>query len=143
MNKEEKLLIKRASEARNKAYSPYSEVKIGAAVLTDGGKVFEGCNIENISYGLSNCAERTAIFKAVSEGYRNIVAIAISGKKEEFTRPCGACRQVMLEFNEKMKIIRHADDGFYEVTTLEELLPHSFKPEGLADETRKGKKRRV
>jgi cytidine deaminase len=143
VNKEEKLLIKRASEARDKAYSPYSEVKIGAAVLTDGGRVFEGCNIENISYGLSNCAERTAIFKAVSEGYRNIVAIAIIGKKEEFTRPCGACRQVMLEFNEKMKIIRHADDGFYEVTTLEKLLPHGFKPEGLTDETRRGKKRRV
>jgi cytidine deaminase len=137
----EKLLIDVAKKAREKAYSPYSGVKIGSAVLTSRGKIFDGCNIENISYGLSNCAERTAIFKAVSEGYRDIVAIAIYGKSEEFTSPCGACRQVMLEFNENMKIIRKAENGFQNVTTAKELLPDGFKPGELKNETNGSKAR--
>lgn len=136
-----KELVKRAREASKRAYSPYSGVKIGAAVLTKGGNIFDGCNIENISYGLSNCAERTAIFKAVSEGEREILALAVYGESEEFTRPCGACRQVMLEFNENMKVIRHGGDGFHEVTTIKKLLPQSFKPGGLSNEVNRGKKR--
>ncbi len=125
-------LVEAAERARKNAYSPYSKVKIGAAVLTSGGNIFSGCNIENSSYGLACCAERTAIFKAVSEGERDIVAIAVSGKSEDFTRPCGACRQVMVEFNPKMKVLRRGVDGFTEDTTAQALLPSHFSPEELA-----------
>jgi cytidine deaminase len=125
-------LVRKASEARKNAYSPYSRVKIGAAVLTRSGKVYSGCNIENSSYGLSNCAERTAIFKAVSEGEREIVAIAIVGESEDYTKPCGACRQVMVQFNPKMKVLRRGVDGFSSDTTARDLLPHAFNPKGLS-----------
>ncbi|MDA4124693.1 MAG: cytidine deaminase [Thaumarchaeota archaeon] len=125
-------IVEAATKARASAYSPYSKVKIGAAVLTSGGKIFSGSNIENVSYGLSCCAERTAIFKAVSEGHRDIVAIAVVGKSEDFTRPCGACRQVMVEFNPKMKVIRRGIDGFSEDATAASLLPSRFYPEELA-----------
>ncbi len=121
-----------ARKARAHAYSPYSGVKIGAAVLTSDGAVFTGANIENSSYGLSCCAERTAIFKAVSEGAGKIVAIAVVGKSEEFTRPCGACRQVMVEFNPKMKVLRRGTDGFSEDDTAESLLPDHFNPPELS-----------
>jgi cytidine deaminase len=125
-------LIGAARKARTNAYSPYSGVKIGAAVQTSDGRVFSGTNIENSSYGLSCCAERTAIFKAVSEGARNIVTIAIVGKSDEFTRPCGACRQVMVEFNPRLKVLRRGLDGFSEDTTAETLLPSHFNPEELS-----------
>ena len=121
-----------AKKSRTRAYSPYSKVKIGAAVLTADGRVFTGTNIENSSYGLSCCAERTAIFKAVSEGSRKIVAIAVVGKSDEFTRPCGACRQVMVEFNPKLRILRRGLDGFSEDTTADDLLPSHFNPEELS-----------
>jgi cytidine deaminase len=121
-----------AKKARLNAYSPYSGVKIGAAVLTSDGKIFAGANIENASYGLACCAERTAIFKAVSEGKRNIVAMAIVGKSDDFTKPCGACRQVMVEFNPKMKVIRRGLDGFAEDGTAGSLLPAHFKPPELS-----------
>ena len=124
-------IIGAAKKARRNAYSPYSGVRIGAAVLTAEGSVFTGSNIENSSYGLSCCAERTAIFKAVSEGERRIVAIAIVGKSDGFTRPCGACRQVMVEFNPKMKVLRRGADGFSEDTSAARLLPDHFSPEGL------------
>jgi cytidine deaminase len=125
-------LIKAATKARERAYSPYSKVKIGAAVLTAAGNVYQGCNIENSSYSLSNCAERTAIFKAVSEGETDLVAIAVVGKSADFTRPCGACRQVMVQFNPKMRVIRRATDGFSAETTAEALLPAPFNPKELA-----------
>jgi cytidine deaminase len=125
-------LVDAAKRARTKAYSPYSGVKIGAAVLTSDGAIYSGCNIENASYGLSCCAERTAIFKAVSEGARKITAIAVVGRSEEFTAPCGACRQVMVEFNPGMKVLRRGADGFAEDTTAESLLPERFKPGGLS-----------
>ena len=125
-------VFKQAKLARNKAYAPYSHVKIGAAVLTRGGKVFTGANVENASYGLSCCAERTAIFKAVSEGHRDIVAIAVVGKSEDFTKPCGACRQVMAEFNPKMKVLRRGLNGFSADTTASELLPEQFNPPELS-----------
>lgn len=124
-------LVEAATRARSRAYSPYSKVRIGAAVLTSGGEVYTGCNIENASYGLSCCAERTAIFKAVSEGHRDIVAIAVVGKSEDFTKPCGACRQVMVEYNPRMKVIRRGLDGFSEEATAEALLPSHFYPEEL------------
>jgi cytidine deaminase len=125
-------LVKAAKAAMERAYSPYSGVKIGAAVLTSDGRVFTGCNIENSSYGLSLCAERTAIFKSVSEGGRDIVAIAVVGRSEEYTAPCGACRQVMAEFNPQMKVLRRGTDGFSEDTTAGALLPSPFGPEDLS-----------
>jgi cytidine deaminase len=124
-------LVKEAARARNNAYSPYSGVKIGAAVLTKKGAIYSGCNVENSSYSLSNCAERTAIFKAVSDGDNSIVAIAVVGEGEEFTKPCGACRQVMIQFNPKMKVLLRGADGFSTDKTAEELLPVAFNPAGL------------
>ena len=124
-------LVEAARSARRNAYSPYSRVKIGSAVLSSRGKIYSGCNIENSSYGLACCAERTAIFKAISEGDRDLVAIAVVGKSEEFTSPCGACRQVMVEFNPRMKVLRRGTDGFTEDTTAEKLLPSHFSPEEL------------
>ena len=121
-------LIKLAEEMRERSYSPYSGFSVGAALVTVNGKVYSGCNIENASYSPTCCAERVAIFKAVSEGERNISAIAVSGGKagetpEARCYPCGVCRQVMAEFGgSDMKIYFH--DG--SETTLGELLPHSF-----------------
>ncbi len=126
-------LIRRAREARSKAYSPYSGVMIGAAVLAEDGSIYTGCNIENSSYGLSNCAERTAIFKAVSEGRRELTSIAIVGDSADFTRPCGACRQVMVQFNPRLRIIRAGLDGYRSDTTAEKLLPEAFNPSSLAE----------
>lgn len=125
-------LVEAAKKARLHAYSPYSGVKIGAAVLTSDGSIYSGANIENASYGLACCAERTAIFKAVSEGAREIVAIAVVGKSEDYTKPCGACRQVMVEFNPKMKVLRRGLDGFSEDGTAASLLPAHFNPPGLS-----------
>ncbi|MDV3276884.1 MAG: cytidine deaminase [Nitrososphaerales archaeon] len=126
-----KVLVASARRAMKMAYSPYSGVRIGAAVLTSSGKIFTGCNIENASYGLSCCAERTAIFKAVSEGSLDLVAIAVVGKSDDFTKPCGACRQVMVEYNPRMKVFRRGTDGFSSDTTAAELLPSAFSPEEL------------
>ena len=125
-------VIEQAKRARNRAYSPYSRVKIGAAVLTSSGDVYSGSNVENASYGLSCCAERVALFKAVSEGHRDVVAIAVVGRSEEFTRPCGACRQVMVEFNPRMKVLRRGLDGFSADTIASELLPEPFNPPELS-----------
>ena len=130
----EKELIKAAITAAQNSYSPYSNFKVGAALLTDDGKVYLGCNIENAAYGPSNCAERTAIFKAVSEGHKKFKAIAIvgglNGNFEKFATPCGICRQVMSEFCDKdFKIIVGNKNLEYEVYTLADLLPHSFELE--------------
>ena len=126
-------LIKIALEAREKAYAPYSHFAVGAAVLTKNGQVYTGCNVENASYGATNCAERTAIFKAVSEGNKEIIKIAIVGGKTgeeitEYAYPCGVCRQVMAEFckvNEMKVLVAKSEDDYME-KTLEELLPYSF-----------------
>jgi cytidine deaminase len=131
-SKKLKALVEAAAKARKAAYSPYSGVKIGAAVLTRDGTIYPGCNVENSSYGLSCCAERTAIFKAVSEGQRRIEAMAVVGASEDYTSPCGACRQVMVEFNPRMKVLRRGADGYSDDTTAEALLPSRFGPEGLA-----------
>ncbi len=125
-------LVREAKKARARAYSPYSGVKIGAAVLTSDGSIYSGANIENASYGLACCAERVAIFKAVSEGKPKIIAIAVVGKSEDFTKPCGACRQVMVEFNPRMKVLRRGLDGFSEDGTASSLLPEHFNPPELA-----------
>jgi cytidine deaminase len=124
-------LVALARAARSASYSPYSGVRIGAAVLCGGGKLFAGCNVENSSFGLSCCAERSAIFRAVSEGSRDILALAVVGESEGYTRPCGACRQVMLEFNPAMSVLMRGEDGFSEDSTAEALMPHGFRPGGL------------
>lgn len=123
-------LIRMAEEAREEAYCPYSGFSVGAAIECEDGKVFTGCNIENAAYGPSNCAERTAIFKAVSEGYRDFVKIAIVGGHEGESvgpTPCGVCRQVMAEFCDPLfEIIVAKTDADFEVMTLGELLPRGF-----------------
>ncbi|MEG0894188.1 MAG: cytidine deaminase [Oscillospiraceae bacterium] len=124
-------LIKKALEAQQTSYSPYSNFKVGAAILTANNKVFTGCNIENSSFSLTNCAERTAFFKAISEGEKNFKAIAIVGGKDginsDFCVPCGACLQVMKEFcNDDFTIIIAKDINNYVIKSLKELLPLTF-----------------
>ncbi|HOG59254.1 MAG TPA: cytidine deaminase [Anaerolineaceae bacterium] len=124
-------LIRKANEAREQAYAPYSRYQVGAAVLTADGQVFTGCNIENAAFPSSLCAERVAIFKAVSEGHRQLRAIAVVTSNGG--SPCGGCRQVMREFGGKQLIVLIADGSgtLLEELTLEELLPRSFGPEEL------------
>ena len=130
-------LIDTAIEQLKFSYTPYSNFKVGAALLTKSGKIYTGCNIENASYTPTNCAERTAFFKAVSEGVRDFQAICIVGGKDgkltEYTAPCGVCRQVMMEFcNPKtFQIILAVDKERYEIYTLEELMPLGFGPVNL------------
>lgn len=120
------------------SYAPYSRFKVGAALLTRSGKLYGGCNIENAAYGPSNCAERTAFFKAVSEGERGFSAICIVGGKDgvltEYAAPCGVCRQVMMEFcnPDEFQIILAVDEAHYDVYTLRQLLPLGFGPDNLA-----------
>ena len=128
MNIEE--LINKALEAKEKAYVPYSNFRVGAAILTEDNKIYTGCNIEIASYSPTICAERTAIFKAVSEGYRDIKAIAIVGDSD-MTFPCGVCRQVIREFGPKAKIVIANSIDEYKEYSLDDLLPHSFGPEDL------------
>ena len=127
-----------ALEARNNAYAPYSHFTVGAALVTKTGKVYTGCNIENASFSPTNCGERTAFFKAVSEGEREFAAIAIAGGKageepENPCPPCGVCRQVMAEFcdPEAFEILLATKNGVKEVYLLKELLPQSFRKNRL------------
>ena len=114
-----------AIKARENAYSPYSHFAVGAALLCEDGTLFEGCNIENASYGLTNCAERTAIFKAVSEGHTKFKALAVVADTEGPCAPCGACRQVMAEFKIPLIIMGNLM-GNIKIVTMEEVLPFSF-----------------
>ncbi|MBQ5759605.1 MAG: cytidine deaminase [Schwartzia sp.] len=118
-------LIEIAQQYRENAYTPYSHFKVGAAVLTASGKVYGGCNIENSSYGLTNCAERTAIFKAVSEGEREFAALAVIADTDGPCSPCGACRQVIADFRIP-RIIMANLKGDVKTMTLGELLPFAF-----------------
>ncbi len=129
-------LYERAVKAREFSYSPYSRYRVGAALLAKDGRVFTGCNIENAAYGPSNCAERTAFFKAVSEGVTEFEAIAVAGGREgaeflDFCPPCGVCRQVMEEFCERdsFRVIMGNSAGKLRALTLSELLPYSFGAE--------------
>ncbi|MFQ5813106.1 MAG: cytidine deaminase [Anaerolineae bacterium] len=122
-------LIAKAMEARGKAYAPYSDFAVGAALLARSGRVYTGCNVENASYGLSICAERTAVFKAVSEGERDFEAIAVVTEKG--VTPCGACRQMLMEFGEDIQVIAANEAGEYRVFGLQELLPEAFTSEDL------------
>ena len=124
-------LIKKEKEMLNFSYAPYSNFHVGAALLTSEGEIYTGCNIENAAYGPSNCAERTAIFKAVSEGKKEFEAIAVvggkNGKIENFCPPCGVCRQVLAEFCKKdFEIVLAKSTNEYKIMTLEQLLPESF-----------------
>ncbi len=118
-------LIKKAKEAKEKAYAPYSGFKVGAAVEAESGIIYTGCNVENSSFGLSMCAERIAIFKAISEGERKFKKIAVVANTKGPVSPCGACRQVMAEFG-NFDVILANDDGEIEQTTVDQLLPGAF-----------------
>ncbi|MEW6064064.1 cytidine deaminase [Desulforamulus profundi] len=124
-------LIEMAREAREKAYVPYSKFKVGAALLTKDGKIFTGCNVENASYGLTCCAERTAVFKAVSEGCKEFDSIAVMADVPTLCSPCGACRQVLSEFGGKIKVHMANLKGGYVSKTVEELLPGYFTAEDM------------
>lgn len=118
-------LIECAIEARQQSYSTYSNFAVGAALLCEDGTIYKGCNIENASYGLTNCAERTAIFKAISEGHRKFKALAVVADTEGPCAPCGACRQVMNEFNISTIIMANLM-GNMKIVSIEDLLPFSF-----------------
>ena len=125
-------LIELAKEAMQKAYAPYSHYQVGAALLCADGTVYQGCNIENAAYGPTNCGERTAFFKAIYDGQRDFVAIAVCGGKDGRITgafpPCGVCRQVMREFcGDDFKIYMVGENDTYETVTLAQLLPHSFR----------------
>ena len=130
---EYKELIHSALEAREKAYCPYSNFKVGAAILFEDGKIYTGSNIENASFGATNCAERTAIFKGVHEGNREIKAVAVVGDTNAYTYPCGICRQVIAEFvvDEKIPVIIIKNENDYIVKTFEEILPEKKKKKDL------------
>lgn len=132
IDSDDQLLISTCTLAREKAYVPYSNFKVGAALRCDDGTIFSGCNVENASYGLAICAERTAVVKAVSEGKTNFNAIAIAGlNNDQFVPPCGACRQVLSEFNNPhndMIVYLYQPKGIYvAVTSVSKLLPLDFK----------------
>lgn len=122
----DKELIELSEKAKKNAYAPYSHFYVGAALLCADGTVYTGCNIENSTYGATNCAERTAVFKAVSEGHREFTAIAITSSGGGLTFPCGICRQVLAEFSPEIKIILKDKNGEISAFSIGELLPHSF-----------------
>ncbi len=126
-------LIREAYEAKENSYAPYSGFHVGAALLSSDGAIYRRCNIENAAYSPTNCAERTAFFKAVSEGVREFKAIAIAGDTQDYLAPCGVCRQVMAEFcdAEKFQIILAGSLTDYKIFTLAELLPELFGPKSL------------
>lgn len=132
MTVEPKQLIDEAIAASKQAHVPYSHFHVGAALLTTDGKIYRGCNIENASYGLTNCAERTAIFKAVSEGDKQFSAIAVVGDTDGPISPCGACRQVLAEFcDDHTQIILANLKGDFVVTNINEILPGYFSSKDL------------
>ncbi len=135
-----KKLIEAALEARNFAYAPYSGFPVGSSVLMEDGTIFTGCNIENASFGATNCAERTAMFSAIAKGHQKMKALAVVGDLNNYTYPCGICRQVMTEFaaDRQIPIIIIKSKEEYLVKTLEELLPGAFTKVDL--EVEKGEK---
>ncbi len=137
---DKKTLVEKAIEARSTAYVPYSKFQVGAAIITSNDNVYLGCNIENASFGLTNCAERTAIFKAVSEGDTEIKAIAVVADTEGPVSPCGACRQVIAEFaTEDTKIYLSNLNGDVKETTIDEILPGYFTSKDM-DKVNQSKK---
>ena len=129
-------LVRLATEARERAYAPYSGFRVGAALLVADGRVYTGCNVENASYGLSMCAERTAVFKAVADGALAFTAVAVVADSAEPPSPCGACRQVLAEFGPATRVIIANLRGARREATVEELLPVSFSAAQLGDARR-------
>ncbi|XP_046562384.1 cytidine deaminase-like [Haliotis rubra] len=127
-------LLKTSHEMKKMAYCPYSKFPVGAALLTADGKVFTGCNVENASYGLTICAERTAIVKAVSEGHRKFTAIAIASDMKEMIVPCGLCRQSLVEFGVDWDMYMTKPDMTYKLMKVKELVPLAFVPADLQRE---------
>ena len=124
-------LIARATEARDRAIAPYSSFKVGAALLTKNGEIYEGCNVESASYGLTMCAERVALLKALSEGERAFSDIAVVTDAQVLTPPCGACRQLLWEYCGDISVILHSTRGVEETYQLSQLIPHPFDSKNL------------
>jgi cytidine deaminase len=124
-------LIQAARKAKTHSHSPYSKFRVGAAVMTKSGKIYTGCNIENSSYSLTVCAERTALFKAVSEGEKKFLAMVISTDVNDFISPCGACRQVISDLAGDINIILTNGVGKTKIMKMKDLLPHPFTPKNL------------
>lgn len=119
-------LVQIAIEMQTKSYAPYSHFTVGAALLCSDGTIITGCNVENAAYGSTICAERTALCKAISEGHRDFVAIAIAGQSEDFCWPCGACRQMLYEFAPGLRVLAAGKSGKFQERRLDELLPCGF-----------------
>ena len=128
-----KTLATRARSARARAHSPYSHFRVGAALLTKSGKVYTGCNVESSSYGLTMCAERVAMFKAVSEGEKQFVAIAVASDEKSFTSPCGACRQVIMDLAGDIDFIMINSKGELKTMKMSTLLPFPFGDKNLSN----------
>ncbi len=124
-------LVAEAKKARENAYVPYSDFAVGAALLTSEEEVYRGCNVENASLGLTNCAERTALFSAVADGEKEFEAIAIAADTPDPASPCGACRQVLIEFDPGMEVIMVNMEGEEKITTAAELLPDYFTSDDM------------
>ena len=125
-------LVSKAVEMQKFSYIPYSRFPVGAALLCEDGRVFTGCNVENAAYGSTICAERTALVKAVSEGYTSgFTAIAIAGQGGDYCWPCGACRQMLYEFAPDLRVLAVRGDGQFMEASLRNLLPHGFGPDSL------------
>ena len=124
-------LLEAALEAQSRAHCPFSRYPVGAAVRTASGEIFSGCNVESASFSLTCCAERVAVFKAVSEGHKNLVACSIVTVEGKPAPPCGACRQVLFEFGRSMRIVLGNPDGDVRVLRLNDLIPDGFTPEQL------------
>lgn len=125
-------LIKKADEVKQNAYAPYSHFRVGAALLTQSGKIYTGCNVENASYSPTICAESSAIVKAVSEGEQEYIAIAIISDSEDYTSPCGVCRQRIFEFGSDIEVIMANKNGEYKTYKISELLPEGFNKDSLS-----------
>jgi cytidine deaminase len=124
-------LVTAAMEARSRAYARYSNFAVGAALLTSSGKIFGGCNVENISFGLTMCAERVALGSAIAEGFNSFAAIAVVADSKQPILPCGACRQVLVEFSPEMRVVTSTVDGQRETLLLSDLLPRANR--GILD----------
>ena len=131
-----KVLAKKAAAARKHSYSPYSGFRVGAALLTKSGKVYTGCNVEISSFALTLCAERTALFKAMSEGERHFQAIAVATEEDGFTAPCGACRQVIMDLAGDIDIVMTNKNGEARVLKMSELFPYPFGPKNFRKQSK-------
>jgi len=135
VTEEDRALLAAALDAQSRAYCPFSRYPVGAAVRTACGKVYTGCNVESASFSLTCCAERVAVFKAVSDGYRDLVACSIVTSDRTPAPPCGACRQVLYEFGRSMRIVLGNPEGEVRISQISDLLPDGFTPEHLLSRT--------